>query len=224
MVGERYKNNNGRWYTIMSFTKNNRKRNIEFDSGYKCCASLYQLNSGMVRDFYECTYYGVACLGMSNATNHFLYYRWFNMIGRCYNKKHRGYKSYGAKGIIVSEELLNFSNYVSIVEKLPNYNFLLENPDQWDIDKDYKSNSIKIYSKDTLCIMKKKKNIELENQSKKIKIQQFTNEGKLVNTFESISLAGIETNIDKRNISKCINGNAKTAGGYVWRKYYDTEF
>lgn len=89
------------------------------------------------------------------------------MIGRCYNKNHCGYKSYGAKGVRVSDELLNFRNYVDIVEKLPNYKLLLENPKGWDIDKDYKSISSKIYSKDTLCIMKKEKILSWKIKAKR---------------------------------------------------------
>lgn len=146
------------------------------------------------------------------------------MIGRCYSENHCGYKSYGAKGISVFQELLNFKNYVSVVEKLWNYNFLLEHPEEWDIDKDYKSKDIKIYSKDTLCIMKKMKNIELENHNKKVKIQQFSLDNQLVNTFESISAAEKITKIHRGNIAKVVRGEAKTAGGYIWRKYYDTEF
>lgn len=161
---------------------------------------------------------------MDNATDHFLFNRWINMIGRCYNKNHRGYKSYGANGVTVSDELLNFKSYIAILEGLPNYDFLLENPKEWDIDKDYKSKGVKIYSKDTICIMKKTKNIELENESKKVKIQQITLDNELVNTFESITSAENITGISKRNIAKVVNGKAKTAEGYIWRKYFDTEF
>lgn len=69
-----------------------------------------------------------------------------------------------------------------------------------------------------------RENIELENQSKKIKVQQFTLDNILVNTFESLYDAEKNTDINRRNISKAVNGRAKTAGGYIWRKYYDTEF
>lgn len=224
LVGERYKNNQNRYYTIKSFTDNNRRRNIVFDSGYECCALISQLNSGKVKDLCAPTYYGVASSGMKNASQHFLFNRWINMIGRCYNKKHSGYKSYGANGVVVSKELLNFKTYVDIVQQLPNYKFLVDSPQEWDIDKDYKSNGVKIYSKDTLCIMKKKKNIELENQSKKVKIQQFTLENNLLNTYESIHCAESATGIHRGNIAKVIRGKAKTAGGFIWRKYYDTEF
>ena len=224
LINERHCNNTGRWYTITGYPQNNRRRYIKFDSGYECCALITQLKNGKVKDLYEPTYYNIACAGMDYATEHFLFNRWANMIGRCYNENHSGYKSYGAKGVTVSPELLVFKNYVEIVEKLPNYQLLLENPKDWDIDKDYKSKEEKIYSKDTICIMKKYKNIELENESKKIKIQQFTLDNKYVETFESISLAEKITGIHKGNIAKVVRGESKSAGGYIWRKYYDTEF
>lgn len=146
------------------------------------------------------------------------------MLGRCYNPKHCGYKSYGAKGVTVSDELLNFKNYVEIIEQLPNYNYLVENPTSWDIDKDFRSKQEKIYSKDTLCIMKKDKNIELENNSKRIKVQQFTLDDEYISTFESITEAEKVTGIHKGNIARVLRGDSHTAGGFKWRKYYDTEF
>ena len=224
LIGERHQNKYGDWYTVISYTPNNRRRNIRFDSGYERCVLVSQLNHGMIRDVNTPTYYNIGCAGMENECEHFLFNRWINMLGRCYNPKHSGYNSYGAKSIMVSDELLNFKNYVEIVEQLPNYNYLAADPGSWDIDKDYKSNKEKIYSKDTICIMKKNKNIELENHDKKIKVQQFQKDNILIDTFESICDAEKATGINKRNISKVINGYANTAGGYIWRKYYDTEF
>lgn len=64
------------------------------------------------------------------------------MVGRCYSKKHPQYKSYGAKGIFVEPYLLNFSNYVSFVSSLDNYNHLINNPDKWQIDKDKKEANV----------------------------------------------------------------------------------
>lgn len=145
------------------------------------------------------------------------------MIGRCYNKNHAAYNSYGAKGVTVLEELCNFKNYVEIVSKLPHYEDLLKNPDQWDIDKDLYSKQEKIYSKDTIKIMLKSKNLELENKNKRIIVQQFTLNMEYINTFKSITEASIVTGIHKGNIARAVREN-KTAGGYIWRSYYDTEF
>lgn len=221
LIGEEYANNKGCKFKIIGYTENPRKRKIMFESGYEDIVMTSQIQRGVVRDMNYKTYYGIGCLGMKNATNHPLYHRWLNMIGRCYNKNHDVYNSYGAKGVTVSEELCNFKNYVEIVSKLPHYEELLENPEQWDIDKDFNSKQIKIYSKDTIKIMLKNKNLELENKQKRIKVQQFTLNMEHINTFESITEASNITGIHGGNISRAVR-EKRTAGGYVWRNYYDT--
>jgi hypothetical protein len=42
--------------------------------------------------------------GKHNLKNHYLYHIWKGIKSRCYNKKIRSYKNYGAKGIDVCEE------------------------------------------------------------------------------------------------------------------------
>lgn len=218
LVGERYKNNANCWYTITGYPDDTRRRYIEFDSGYKCNSLVGQLNNGKVRDLGEITYYGVACLGIKDGTNHPLYWRWFNMIGRCYNKSHCGYKYYGDNGVTVSEELLNFKNYIDIVENLDNYDELIKNPKMWDIDKDINGDLIeqKIYSKNTLKIIKKSENLEYEFKDKKVKTEMYDQDMRHVATFCSISDASKIVKLDKLNLSRAIN-TKKMYGGYYWR-------
>lgn len=52
------------------------------------------------------------------------------------------------------------------------------------------------------------------------KIQQFTKDGKLVNTWENYIELTEKTGFDNGNIYKCINGKIKTAYGYIWK--YET--
>lgn len=40
-------------------------------------------------------------------SNHHLFTVWKRMIDRCYNKKHKGYKNYGERGITICKEWLN---------------------------------------------------------------------------------------------------------------------
>jgi hypothetical protein len=42
-----------------------------------------------------------------------LYQKWRDMTGRCLSPKNMGYKNYGAKGVKVCEEWLNFDNFVN---------------------------------------------------------------------------------------------------------------
>lgn len=54
---------------------------------------------------------------------------------------------------------------------------------------------------------------------KKVKIiQQFTKDGILINTYPSVVEAGKQTGISQSNIIKCLKGNLKSAGGYIWKR------
>lgn len=55
-------------------------------------------------------------------------------------------------------------------------------------------------------------------EKKKIRILQYTKEGKYVNEWDSIKTASQSLNISKSLISECCSGKYKTAGGYVWKK------
>lgn len=62
--------------------------------------------------------------------------------------------------------------------------------------------------------------IENKGGVSRIKVKQYTQSGKLKNTFESLSEASRNTGIDISQISGCINKKKKykTGGGYVWKK------
>lgn len=60
------------------------------------------------------------------------------------------------------------------------------------------------------------------NKVSKIKVAQYSLDGKLIEIFDSYSDAERKTKIKGNNISMCIK-NGKTAGGYQWRKE-DSEF
>lgn len=178
-----------------------------------------QIRNGKITNYDEKNYYGIASVGMKNATKHPLYWRWQGMLGRCYNPKFDNYKSYGAKGITVSEELLNFKDYIEIVSKLPNYEKFLENPNQWQIDKDIRGDNKKnIYSKDTLSIVQNKDNLHEENSRKAFAIEAYDDDGYLVAVFASITIAcKIFGSDNRQNLARAVKNNWKYLG-YWWRK------
>lgn len=178
-----------------------------------------QIRNGKITNYDEKSYYGIASVGMKNATKHPLYWRWQGMLGRCYNPKFDNYKSYGAKGVIVSEELLNFKDYIEIVSKLPNYEKFLENPNQWQIDKDIRGDNKKnIYSKDTLSIVQNKDNLHEENSRKAFAIEAYDDDGYLVAIFASITIAcKIFGSDNRQNLARAVKNNWKYLG-YWWRK------
>lgn len=55
-------------------------------------------------------------------------------------------------------------------------------------------------------------------ETQRIKVNQYTRSGELLNTFISFMEAERKTGIQSGNISLCVNGHKPSAGGYVWRK------
>lgn len=52
-------------------------------------------------------------------------------------------------------------------------------------------------------------------------IVQLDKEGKIIKYFSSTIEASKETNITRCTITNCLNGNQKTAGGFIWKKGSD---
>lgn len=59
------------------------------------------------------------------------------------------------------------------------------------------------------------------NQKKSI--AQYSLDDRFICLFGSITEAGIKTGVDKGSISACCRGKIKTAGGFIWKYYEDTE-
>lgn len=192
---------------------------MKFDTGCEYDALTSQIRNGKIRSYDEKTYFGIASTGMKYATQHPLYNRWISMLGRCYSPKFDNYKYYGAKGVRVADELLNFKNYVEIVSKLPNYDKFLENPNDWQIDKDKKGNDdCLVYSKDTISIIPSVENLKIENSKKAYAIEAYDDNGYLIAIFTSIGNAcKVFDSDDKRNLARAVKNNWKYFG-YWWRK------
>ena len=59
--------------------------------------------------------------------------------------------------------------------------------------------------------------IPQKNLGVKKKIAQYTKDGRLIATFESLTDASIQTGISKSNISSVCLNKRKTAGNYIWK-------
>lgn len=56
-------------------------------------------------------------------------------------------------------------------------------------------------------------------ESIKIPVGKYSTSGKLIKKYPSISEALEDTpNVSRPNVTACVHGRRKTAGGYVWRK------
>lgn len=159
------------------------------------------------------TKYGTRGNYSGNMASHPLYFRWMNMLRRCYEPRFHGYQSYGGKGVRVEPYLQVFSNYVDFVTKLPNYDKLIESPNDWQIDKDEKGGNE--YSRKTIQIVPSEMNLEMENSKKRMPIYRILENGKRED-FESITEAARITGIHRGNIARSVRAGYK-AGGYEWR-------
>ena len=65
----------------------------------------------------------------------------------------------------------------------------------------------------------KPKSFRTEEHKKKLRkpVKQLDLQGNFIRLWEAVSFAGNELNIDYTSISKCCNGKARTAGGFIWR-------
>lgn len=52
----------------------------------------------------------------------------------------------------------------------------------------------------------------------KISVHQYGLDGKYIQTFSSLHEAGKKTKTPASAISRCVQGKAKSANGYQWRK------
>ena len=216
LIGEKYENVLGEIFEIIGYDEeDSRKRKIRFEDGFENDVYISQIKKKTPRSMNHKTYFGVGYLGGKNLTLHPLFYRWYNMLSRCYNIKSCSYRSYGAKGVTVSDELLCFKNFIDILSTKENYKQLIDNPSQWQIDKDI--NGGKIYSPETILIVPSEINLLVENNAKKIKVTQINNNGEIVDTYESIKEAEKITHLPSGNIARAVREGIK-CGGYYWRR------
>lgn len=139
------------------------------------------------------------------------------MVGRCYDANHSNYSAYGGRGVTISDKLLNFNDYISVVSKLEHYQDLLNEPENWQIDKDLKSDiNNKIYSEDTLTIIPTKENILLSNLDDAKTVIMYDDENLLMATFPSRFRAALVMGLERGNISRAVR-NKRKYGGYYWR-------
>ena len=110
-------------------------------------------------DGYAKTVAGVGFLG--NKVNHSerVYELWFNMMSRCYNKKHPCYKMYGGKGVTVSPIWHSFERFVKTISTVPMYPYWVNGNLQYELDKDYFGSNV--YSPNTCVFIPKKMNAYL---------------------------------------------------------------
>lgn len=200
-------------------------------TGYETCTSADSITNGTVYDKTRNLLYGVANMDVKNGSNHILYHRWLQMLSRCYNEKNKSYKFYGAKGVIVCDQWLKFSNYIHDIERKDNYDKLLSNPKQWQIDKDIIGNCSNVYSNETTLIVESKLN-NLEHSIRQLdnkthisfkqmkKVCQYNSNGDIIKIFDSCSECARYLNVSLQSVCNWCNGKP-CRKGYILKWFDD---
>ena len=148
------------------------------------------------------------CRGLLQHTNRF---RWFfdkqeNLtpikVDNCY---HRDIYCYTLEGELI--EIYPELEYVAMDGFIPEKVRSV-------ITGEYSTHNMHVFSFDYI----EKHDFSVDTTYIPVEIQQLTKEGELVATFESMSKAEQSTGVRSGNISKCCNGKAKSAGGFLWKR------
>lgn len=234
-IGDIKTNIKGFKYEIIELVKmkpRNRYRVKFIETGYETLVEFKEANNGGVRDWLAPYVCGVGVVGVEidHPQSHFLYDRWRDMLRRCYDKKNKLYKDYGAVGVVVCDEWKYFPNYVRDIEGKENSDKLKNDSKNWQIDKDIKYKNNKIYSNDTTLIVTRIENTKERNERQgnpskhnMVKVLQLNEYGDIVNKFDSIALASESFGTENGSwISNCCNNKGLTFKGYYWS--YESQY
>ena len=212
---------------------------IQFDDEYKIKVKTQwkECESGNIRNPYHKSILGVACLGLDknnkrpktsiNSIKTREYEVWRGILDRCYNTKSNKYKYYGGKGVRICDRWLVFANFLEDLPQIENYDKWKESYKKYHLDKDTKSNGIKIYSPETCIFLTVHDNVVKRNEDNGLPIKPCK---KIVginkNTNEKIIFNNIHEVVDKleikskSNVYFAINNPQRTCKGYYF-KWYD---
>ena len=233
-TGERFINNIGACeFVIVEYNGSNDVW-IEFQDKYKARihTNIQACRNGVVKNPYHPSMCGVGCLGLMPDGSKPItrydkgmptreYNLWGGMIARCYGN-YECWNTY--EDVTVCERWLIFANFLEDLPLIEGYELWLNNPNERiALDKDIKGNGSKVYCLENCCFVSQSDNSKEvnkrygRNEIKKIYGINIST-GERTKDFDSIIEASEYFNIDKSNITACINGRRKTCGGYKWFK------
>ena len=224
IIGKIFKNTNGLEYIVLNesgFRGTEYYYDVQFiESKSIKRVEKRNLIKGIIKDDYNKNIYGVACKGSVSSKypllNKIAFKRWYAMIERCYCSTAVSYKSYGAKGVVVTERWLCFENFLHDLPYIKGFNYDKYIHGEIQLDKDILYVCNKEYSLDKCCFLER--HINAMNQPTKQK------------TFIAISPTGVEYTFDNqtecanqfgltaRTIGKVLHKQLKSHKG--WKFYY----
>ena len=214
-VGFMAKNSKGLEFVVLE-RHEDKKVKIKFiSSGYEKIISSDAIRKGNIKDRLNPSFSGVGYIGVGpygcEKHKHILH-RWAAMIKRCYCKKSKSYPFYGAKGVTVCNEWLNFQNYCRwYVENVTD--------DSMRVDKDFLSNGCKIYSPATCSVVSHQRNSEISVAKGYSFISPSGEEVEIFNLRKFCR----ENNLIQSSMSSIVHGGMKNHRGWTIGRRTDNE-
>jgi thymidylate synthase len=144
---------------------------------------------------------------------------WRNMLRRCYDPTCRSYAAYGAVGVHVAPEWLNFGKFFEDAKTLIGYTLKKHFPKDYSIDKDILHASNR-YSKETCCwASHDEQGFNVSNQRAFTAVSP---EGENI-LFPSIGEAKRLFGLNLSAVHRCLNGKLHTHHGWSEFKYTSEE-
>ena len=197
---------------ILEYIDRNNVEAMFKHSGYRFKFKSQAVREGRVIDRLSNTVLGVARIGDGPYRNTINYkttkeYKcWVGMIYRCYSSKVKAYKYYGAVGVTVCDEWLNFQNFAKwYVDNYPN------DGGEYQLDKDFLSGKVKSYSPESCVFLTQRDNSAIAHQ----KTYTMVNPSGEEVTFTNMSRFCIENKLIKTGLHRVYTGGRPAHRG--WR-------
>jgi group I intron endonuclease len=126
--------------------------------------------------------------------------------GGFYGKKHK------AETIIKINNTIkqNYINNPNLIKEISNRNkIIMSNPK-------HREHLLNVIKNNSRCV--KMRENKLSFKDCRVKVSQFSFEGELINSYDSLKHAEIETGCSRKSISSMINGKSKSCGGFIWKR------
>jgi hypothetical protein len=156
-----------------------------------------------------------------------LYYKWYSILSRCYDKNSKAYKNYGEKNIVFSNSWLDFWNFANDARLVKGWSEVEFVKGNLELDKDILSDGIdRIYSKDKCIWVTHSENITERNKRVKNRETFFTATSPEGNIYykNHIREFAKEYSLFSSNICECLKGRRRHTKGWTFQYITKEEY
>lgn len=225
ILGKEYENSNGRVFVVTGIEKDIRNKTVYkirfIQSGYETIVYKQKITQKKIKDVYEPILCDIAYIGNVSYKGNEKYYNiWRGIIRRCYDPRRKDYKSYGGKGVAVSDRWHCFEYFLEDICKVDGYDEQMFLEGKIELDKDIKSHNSKLYSLETCTFVTPKENSK-HKDVKNTKFTAITPNGETIVSEKNIAYFAKENDLRESGVINVLKGRQKTTKG--WRFYYTKE-